>query len=89
MNSKKAWALQIDPSVSKTLKKIPQNYAKRLISTIEALPQNPFAGDIQKMAGEKDVWRRRIGEYRIFFEMLPQENIIHVFHVERRTTITY
>ena len=89
MNSKTIWLLQIDPSVLKTLKKIPQNYTKRIVTTIEALPQDPFAGDIQKMKDEKNVWRRRIGEYRIFFELLPQENVIHVFHLERRTTTTY
>lgn len=89
MSLKITWVLQIDPSVLKTLKKIPQNYIKRIVTVIEALPQDPFAGDIQKMAGEKNVWRRRVSEYRIFFELLPQENIIHVFHLERRTTTTY
>ena len=89
MSSKIIWVLQIDPSVSKTFKKIPQNFTKRIVTAIEALPENPFAGDVQKMAGEKNVWRRRIGEYRFFFEILSQENIIHVFHVERRTTTTY
>ena len=89
MISKITWVLQIDPIVLKTLKKIPQNYTKRIVTTIEALPQDPFVGDIQKMKGEKNVWRRRISEYRIFFELLPQENTIHVFHVERRTTATY
>ncbi len=89
MKLKTTWVLQIDPSVSKTLKKIPLNYAKRIVAVIESLPQDPFVGDIQKMKGEKNVWRRRVGEYRIFFELLPQENIIHVFHIERRTTSTY
>lgn len=68
MNLKTIWVLQIDPSVSKTLKKIPQNYTKRIITAIETLPQNPFAGDIQKMKDEKNVWRRREG------------NIIHVLY---------
>ncbi|MBI2338711.1 type II toxin-antitoxin system RelE/ParE family toxin [Candidatus Daviesbacteria bacterium] len=89
MNSKISWILQIDPAVSKTLKKIPQNYTRRIIAVIETLPQDPFAGDIQKMAGKKNVWRRRVGEYRIFFELLTGEKIIHVFHAERRTTATY
>lgn len=89
MNLKTTWVLQIDPSVYKTLKKIPLNYTKRIIATIETLPENPYAGDIQKMKDEKNVWRRRVGEYRFFFELLPQENIIHVFRLERRTTTTY
>lgn len=70
MNSKTTWVLQIDPSVLKAFRKIPQNYAKRMLTVIEALPQDPFAGDIQKMAGEKNAWRRRVSEYRIFVEQL-------------------
>ena len=89
MNSNVDWVLQIDPRVEKTLKKIPQNNAKRIITVIEQLPTNPYAGDIQKMKGEKNVWRRRIGEYRIFYEIIPTESILNVFHLERRTSTTY
>lgn len=89
MKSKTTWVLQIDPSVAKTLKKIPQNYSKRILAVIEALPKDPFTGDIQKMKDEKNVWRRRVSEYRIFFEIIYKEDIIHVFHIERRTTTTY
>lgn len=41
------------------------------------------------MKGEENVWRRRVGSYRIFYEIMPEENTIHVFHAERRTTRTY
>lgn len=89
MNSNKNWVLQIDPSVLKALKKFPQKDTKRIVSAIENLPKNPYQGDIQKMKGEKNVWRRRIGSYRVFFELLPEEKIIHVYSIERRTTQTY
>lgn len=89
MNLKENWVLQIDPKVAKALKKIPQGNARRITSVMEQLPTNPYAGDIQKMKGEKNVWRRRVGEYRIFYEIIPTESVIHVFHVERRTTTTY
>ncbi|MEK6819367.1 MAG: type II toxin-antitoxin system RelE/ParE family toxin, partial [Nanoarchaeota archaeon] len=71
MNSKVNWALQIDPRLAKIFKKIPQNNVKRIIAAIEQLPNNPYGGDIQKMSGEKNVWRRRVGEYRIFYEIIP------------------
>ena len=89
MNSNKNWVLQIDPEVLKTLKKFPQKDSKRIVVAIESLSSNPYGGDIQKMKGEKDVWRRRIGSYRIFYEILTEESIIHIYHVERRTTQTY
>jgi len=89
VNSNKNWVLQIDPEVLKTLKKFPQKDSKRITTVIESLPTNPYAGDIQKMKGEANVWRRRVSSYRVFYEILPEENIIHVYHVERRTTQTY
>lgn len=89
MNSNKNWVLQIDPTVLKSLKKFPQKDSKRVINVIESLPTSPYGGDIQKMKGEENIWRRRISSYRIFYEILSDEKIIHVFHVERRTTQTY
>lgn len=89
MNSNKNWVLQIDPAVLKSLKKFPQKDSRRITTVIESLTTNPYSGDIQKMKGEDNVWRRRIGSYRVFYEILSEEEIIHVYRVERRTTQTY
>lgn len=88
-NSNKNWVLQIDSAVLKTLKRFPQKDIKRIAGVIESLTVNPYAGDIQKMKDEKGVWRRRIGAYRLFYEIIQEEKVIHVYHVERRTTSTY
>lgn len=58
MNSKTNWVLEIDPAVLKYLKKIPHDNAERILFVIKSLSLNPFSGDIQKMKGEKNVWRR-------------------------------
>lgn len=89
MNLNKNWVLQIDSAVLKDLKRFPQKDYQRIITAIQSLPNDPFTGDIQKMKGEKSVWRRRIGSYRLFYEILSEEKVIHVFRVERRTTQTY
>ena len=89
MNSKKNWILQVDPSVFKYIKKIPRDDAERVLFIIQNLPADPFYGDIQKMKGEQNTWRKRIGVYRIFYEVLNSEKIIHVFNIERRSSNTY
>jgi mRNA-degrading endonuclease RelE of RelBE toxin-antitoxin system len=89
MNSRKNWALQIDPRVFKELRKLPHKDSGRILFTIENIPTDPFYGDVQKMKKEKNVWRRRAGSYRIFYELIPSSGSIHVFHVERRTSKTY
>ncbi|PIQ07418.1 MAG: hypothetical protein COW72_00415 [Candidatus Nealsonbacteria bacterium CG18_big_fil_WC_8_21_14_2_50_37_10] len=52
-------------------------------------PQILLGVIFKKMRGEKNVWRRRVGAYRIFYELIQKEKVIHVFWVERRTSKTY
>lgn len=89
MNSRVNWELQVDPGIYKTLKRIPLEEAQKILEVLSQLAQNPYFGDLQKIKGEKNVWRRRVGSYRIFFEIYSKEKVIHVFHLERRTTSTY
>lgn len=83
------WILIINPSVKKQLKRIPKSDAERIVFIIQELAANPYAGDIEKMEGEEDSWRRRIGSYRIFYEINAAKEIIHVFDLKRRTSSTY
>ncbi|MEK7209502.1 MAG: type II toxin-antitoxin system RelE/ParE family toxin [Patescibacteria group bacterium] len=89
MNSNKSWVLQVDDTVYKFLARIPRRDSKRILFVIQDLPHNPFRGNIQKMKGESNVWRKRVGSYRIRYELIPQEKVIHVFLAERRTSSSY
>lgn len=89
MPSPGPWVLRIDPGVLQKLEQIPKGYSKKILRAIKGLPLNPYYGDIQKMKGEENVWRRRIGAYRFFYKLFPRERIILVFHLERRTSTTY
>ena len=89
MNSSESWDLQIDSSVFKTFQKIPRHDAEALLAVMRLLPTHPYFGDIQKMKGKENTWRRRVGAYRIFYKMKVTEKTILVFRVERRTSKTY
>ncbi|MBU3965307.1 type II toxin-antitoxin system RelE/ParE family toxin, partial [Patescibacteria group bacterium] len=71
------------------LSKFPKDYAKKILEIIENLPSDPYFGDIEKIKGEKHLWRRRVSSYRIFYELYSEKNLIHVLWVERRTSKTY
>jgi len=89
MNSNKNWVLQIDDSVFKFLARIPRQDGERILQAIQDLPKDPFRGDIQKMKGEINIWRRRVGSYRFRYELISDEKIIHVFLAERRDSKSY
>ena len=89
MSLSKSWGLRVDPAVFKALKRIPRRDAEVLLEVIRLLPVNPYFGDIHKMKGENNVWRRRAGSYRIFYKIDVVNRVILVFHLERRTSKTY
>ncbi len=84
-----SWALLIDPSARKFLEKVPKNQAGKIGSAIDGLSLDPYFGDIEKMSGEEDTWRRRVGSYRIFYKIFLPHNLIYVFKIKRRTSSTY
>ena len=89
MNSAASWTVHVDRAVEKQLRRIPRRDAERVFSAITAMAANPYSGDVVRMHGEEDAWRRRVGAYRIFFEAVPEEKVVYVFRVERRTSTTY
>jgi len=48
---------------------------------------DPFSGDIKRL--QPSGWRRRVGNYRIFYDLLTGEKRIVVTAIERRTSTTY
>jgi len=89
MSLSKSWDLRVDLAVFRELRKIPRHDSEAILEVVRLLPANPYFGDIQKMKGEDNVWRRRIGSYRLFYKIMIREGTILVFHLERRTSKTY
>ena len=89
MNLSENWDLEVDPSIFRELRKIPRHQAEAILKVIKLLPANPYFGDIRKMKGEENTWRRRVNAYRIFYKIKVQEKIILVFRLEHRTSKTY
>ena len=83
------WVLLIDPVARKFLRKIPKDQAERIGAVLDSLGFDPYFGDIEKMLGNEDTWRRRVGSYRIFYKVLPIRNLVFVFKIKRRTSSTY
>ena len=89
MSLNQNWELKIDKIIFKKLSRLPKKDVERIFVTIEFLAQNPYSGDIEKIKGEDNSWRRRVGNYRIFYDIKQDERIVQVTWVERRTSKTY
>lgn len=81
------WTLVVTKPARKDLGKVPNRDQARIKRTLQSLENDPFSGDIKRL--EPDGWRRRIGSYRIFYDLLPEEKLIVVTAIRRRTSTTY
>ncbi|MBQ3139764.1 MAG: type II toxin-antitoxin system RelE/ParE family toxin [Ruminococcus sp.] len=62
----------------KFIQKQERRQQERLLKAIYALP---LIGDIKKMIGENNLYRLRVGDYRLLFEMLEKSNEITLIDV--------
>lgn len=81
------WRVVVDPSVVRQTARFPQRDRERIHEAINRLAENPFAGDIKHLGGKE--YRRRVGSYRIFYEVRREESVILVVGAARRTSTTY
>jgi len=48
------------------------------------LREKPVFRGVVKLRGEKDVYRLRVGDYRVLYKILWEEEVVLVFKVEHR-----
>lgn len=68
----------------KNLEKIDKSISIRIIKKVQELANNPFNQDIKKLKGQ-ELYRLRVGDYRILFEI--KNNLITIIKVGHRQNI--
>jgi mRNA-degrading endonuclease RelE of RelBE toxin-antitoxin system len=91
MNSeqKKLWFVALAASARKSLRRIPSGDRVRIRVAIEEMKENPLQGDVRKLHGGLEGFRRRVGDWRIFFDLYSTEARVEITAIERRTSTTY
>ncbi len=83
------WTIIIAAQAEKQLRKLSVKDYKRIRQSIDDMEENPFFGDIDKLSGKENNWRKRTGKYRIFYEIFEDRRIIYISEIKRRTSSTY
>ena len=84
-----AWRVVLAKTAGKQFRRLPLSDRARVSAAIERLAIHPFSGDVVKLAGKENVWRQRVGSYRVIFEPVASREIIYIYDIAPRTTNTY
>jgi mRNA-degrading endonuclease RelE of RelBE toxin-antitoxin system len=82
------WTVVLAAPAQKSLKRIPTVDRTRILAALGEMQQDPFQGDTRKLQGLSG-FRRRVGNWRVFFEIATERKHIVVTAIERRTSTTY
>ena len=70
------------------LKKANKDLARRLMTKIEQLLANPYPQGVRTIEGYKEkIFRVRIGDFRILYEVDSKNNLLGVVKIDKRARV--
>ena len=84
MNS---YAVELKPSARKELDSLPDTVLPRVIRKIESLALDPRPAGCKKLKGYKDLWRVRIGDWRIVYIINDTAKLVSVTRIAHRREV--
>ena len=72
------------PSVEKDLRSLPKSTIARVLKQIDGLTVDPFPRQTIKLEGGEDLYRIRVGDYRIVYGVDRTARQVIVHHVRHR-----
>ncbi len=77
----------LKPSVEKDLRALPQSLVVRVFGHIEALQDEPFPRGVRKLSATDELYRIRVGDYRIVYGVDPDARQVVVYYVRHRRDV--
>jgi mRNA interferase RelE/StbE len=81
------YALGIKPSARKELENLSDSLIARLVPKINSLAADPRPSGCRKLHGYKDVWRIRVGDYRVVYIIDDDRKIVSITRVAHRREV--
>jgi mRNA interferase RelE/StbE len=66
------------PAASQALDKLPRNMQPRLIAKVQSLAGNPRPHGVKKLQGQINLYRVKLGNYRIIYAIDDANHIVTV-----------
>ena len=72
------------PSADRALQRLPRDVQRRIVGEVAMLAHDPRPAGVVKLAGDENLWRIRIGNYRVVYEIHADRLLVLVLRVAHR-----
>ena len=81
---KTLYDLKVRKQVTKYLDRLDNPTRKRLVRAIYEIAEDPFDGNVRKLEGYTNFYRKRVGDFRVLYEVVKNELIVDVIKLKSR-----
>lgn len=78
------YAITFARSAGKELEHLDPALVDRIFRLIESLAQNPHPPRCKKLSGVQNLWRIRVGDYRVVYHIFDAQKLIDIVAVRHR-----
>ena len=81
------YAVELKTSARKELDSLPDTVLSRVVRKLESLAQNPRPSGCKKLKGYKDLWRVRVGDWRVVYIVDDPAKLVSVTRIAHRREV--
>jgi mRNA interferase RelE/StbE len=81
------YTVEFERSARKDLDRLDHQVRARIIRKIAALTDDPRPTGVKRLSGRHDMWRIRVGDYRVVYEIRDDRLIVTIIRVAGRGSV--
>jgi len=79
------YAVVFARSARKELQNLDPQVARRILGQVEVLVTDPRPSGVVKLEGTTDLWRIRVGQWRVVYRVSDRDRLVDVIAVRHRS----
>jgi mRNA interferase RelE/StbE len=79
-----SYSVEVKPSARKELEALPDNVLARALHKIDSLRSAPRPAGCKKLKGYEDLWRVRVGDWRVVYIIDDAAKLISITRIAHR-----
>ncbi len=82
-----AYRVELTPAAQRDLRSLDRPVLRRIDARIRSLAEEPRPHGVEKLAGDSEVYRVRVGDYRILYQIDDAVLVVLVVRVRHRREV--
>lgn len=82
-----AYRIELTPRAEREFKSLDGSVRGRIKQRIDSLAKNPYPSGIKKIEGEEELYRLRVGDYRILYQVKEKTLLVLIVRIGHRREV--